>query len=56
MSALGTGDHTVRAYNHIAVKVYVYFQCRKDNKIQLIYYSALVKWVCILTGRNTEML
>ena len=56
MSALGTGDHTVRAYNHVAVKVYVHFQCRKDNKIQLIYYSALVKWVCILTGRNTEML
>ena len=56
MSALGTGDHTVRTYNYVTVKVYVYFQCCQDYEIQLIYNSTLVKWVRVLTGRNTEML
>ena len=55
MSALCTGDHTVRTYNYVTVKVYVYFQCCQDYEIQLIYNSTLVKWVRVLTGRNTEM-
>ena len=56
MSALGSGDDAVRTYYYVAVKVYIHFQCSQDNEIQLIYNSALVKWVCIFTGRNTEML
>ena len=56
MSALCTGNDTVRTYNYVTVKVYVYFQCCQDYEIQLIYNSTLVKWICLLTSRDTEML
>ena len=42
MSALCTGDHTVRTYNYVTVKVYVYFQCCQDYEIQLFTTAPLL--------------
>ena len=55
MSALGTGDDTVRAHNDVTVEMCIDLQCREDNEIQLVYVCALVERVCILICSDVEV-
>ena len=55
MSALCTGDDTVRAYNDVTVEVCIDLKCSEDDEIQLVDVCALVERVCILICRDVEV-
>ena len=56
MSALGSGDDSVRAYHHVAVKVYINFQSSQDYEIQLVHICALIEGVRILGSGNLKVI
>ena len=55
MSALCSGNNTVRAYHYVTVEVYIHFQCGQNDKIKLVHISSLIERIGILRCTDFDM-
>ena len=55
MSALGAGDDTVGAHDHVAVEVHVHLKGSEDDEIKLVDIGALVEGVRVLARGDVEV-